>query len=241
MGLILTLLKRPAPVKYVIAMLWIVGIIILSGCVYVNQLTMTPKVEKLQIDNPIPLEVGLLITEESKKKIFRSDNYPNYNFSRPLYYLEPYQLPIGEAFERAALEIFSQVFRKVHLLRSLDEAKGLSMVLDLRLEAFDLNMIHSYFGGSSRYYNASVEIKSQAKISGALIKEGKTIWQKTVDSPMDGQRQVYSVLLKNTVSEQASGSIVSALKGLAQKMMEESRSTSISITLKDCCRFGCCL
>ncbi len=198
-----------------------IGIIfVFAGCTYTTQIAMLPKVEKMEIAKPIPLEAALLITEESKNQIFRSPSYPDFRHDFPIYFFEPYQLPIGEAFEKAALQIFSQVFQKVHLIRSPEEAKNYRLVIEPRLADFYLHLIHNVFG--YRPYQAVVEIQCKAKVNGTIINQGRKVWQKTIEPPLETRSQVYSDWLKNTVGEQASETIVLALKGLAIKMVEES-------------------
>ena len=218
---ILTLLDSLCLTKSSKSMLAIGIIFVVADCTYVGQVTMAPKVEKMEIAKPIPLEAGLLITEESKNQIFRSPSYPDYRHNYPVYFIEPYQLPIGEAFEKAAFQIFSQVFQKVHLIRSLDEAKNYRLVIEPRLADFYLHLIYNFFNEMRPYY-ALVEIQCKAKVNGTLINQGRTVWQKTIEPPLETRSQVYSDLLKNTVGEQASETIVLALKELAIKMMEES-------------------
>ena len=202
------------------SMLKIGAILFITGCTYTTQVAMAPKVEKMEIARPIPLEAASLITEESKNQIFRSPSYPDYRHNFPLYFIEPFQLPIGEAFEKAALQIFSQVFQKVHLIRSPEEAKNSKLIIEPRLADFSLHLVHNVF--SYRFYYAVVEIQCKAKVIGTLINQGRTVWQKTIEPPLEPRSQVYSDLLKNTVGEKASETIVLALKELAIKMMEES-------------------
>ena len=201
-------------------MLKIGAILFITGCTYTSQVAMTPKAEKMEIARPIPLEVALLITEESKNQIFRSPSYPDYRHNAPLDFIEPYQLPIGEAFEKAALQIFSQVFQKVHLIRSPKEAKNSELIIEPRLADFSLRLVYNVF--SYRLYFATVDIQCKAKVIGTLINQGKTVWQKTIETPLETVYPVYSQLLKDNVGEQASDTVVLALKGLAIKMMEES-------------------
>jgi hypothetical protein len=218
---ILTLLGRLRLMKSLKLMLAIEIIFVIAGCTYTSQIAMTPKEGKMEIASPIPLEAGLLITEESKDQIFRSPPYPDFRYNPPIYYIEPYQLPIGEAFEKAAVQIFSQVFQKVHLIRSLDEAKNYRLVIEPKLADFHLHLIYNFFGEMRPYY-ALVEIQCKAKVVGTLINQGRTVWQKTIEPPLETRSQVYSSLLKNTVGEDASETIVLALKGLAIKIVEES-------------------
>ena len=196
------------------------AVLLIAGCTYTNQITMTPKVEKMEISRPIPVEAALLITEESKNQIFRSSSYPDYRNNFPQYFIEPYQLPIGEAFEKAALQIFSQVFQKVRLIRSPEEAKNSKLIIELRLADFSLHLVYNVI--SFQFYFAVVDIQCKAKVTGTLINQGRTVWQKTIETPLETGYPLFSEFPKDSVGERASETVVLTLKALAIKMMEES-------------------
>jgi hypothetical protein len=210
------------------SMVIIGALLFVSGCAYTNPIAVAPKVGSMGITKPIPLEVALLITQESRNQIFKSSFYPDYRFEYPLYVIEPYQLPIGEAFEKAALQVFSQVFQKVHLIRSPEEAKNYKLILEPKLADFSIHLVYNSY--SVRYfYNSVVDIRSQAKVVGTLSNQGRTVWQKTFETPLETKYQVNSYLLGNTVGEQATDTVVLALKELARKMMEESQASPQAI------------
>jgi hypothetical protein len=201
-------------------MLAIGAALLMFGCAYTNKITMAPNVGKLEIAKPIPLKVALLITEESKNQIYSSPAYPDFQNDYPQYVLEPYQLPIGNAFEKAAFEIFSQVFQKVQLIRSPEEAKNTKLIFEPRLTDFSLHLAYNTI--TYRYYYSAMDIRCKAKVIGKIINQGKTIWEKTVETPLETEHLVYSSLLPNIVGEKASDTIILALKGLAGQMLEES-------------------
>ncbi len=66
-------------------------------------------------------------------------------------------------------------------------------------------------------------IHCRAKVVGTLSNQGRTVWQKTIETPMVTEHPVLDQLLGNLVGEQASDTLVQALKDLARKMMEESQ------------------
>ena len=131
---------------------------------------------------------------------------------------------MGEAFEKAAVQIFSQVFQKVHLIRSPEEAKNSKLIFETGLADFSLKL--SYNVIDYRYYYTVVDIRCQAKVRGKLINQGQTIWEKTVETPLQTEHLVNSELLSAIVGEKASDTIILALKGLASKVMEESMAPS---------------
>ena len=199
-------------------MLIIGAILFVSGCAYTNQIAMAPKVERIEISKPIPLAVALLISEESRSQIFKSSP-PDYPYQYPLYFIEPYQLPIGEAFEEAALQIFSQFFQKVDLIRTPEEAKKYKVILEPKLADFSVHLV--YYSLTDRHYYGVVFIHCRAKVVGTLRNQGRTVWQKTIETPMVTQYPVLDQLLGNLVGKEASDTLVQALEDLARNMMEE--------------------
>ncbi len=195
----------------------------LTGCAYdfSYKAKMTPHVEKLEIGKPIPLEAGLLIAEETRNQIFKSPPYPDYQGNFIIYPIEPYQLPIGQAFEEASLKIFSQIFRKVHLIRSTQEGQNYPVVIEPKLSDFNLSLF--YFNYGPYYYNELVDGRCSVKVTGTLLSQGRPIWQKSFETPLETKSWVNSYWLINNVAEMASDTIVLALKELAFLMEKESQ------------------
>ena len=82
-----------------VVILWMIfGLFLFNGgCAYQQpyQIPLAPEVGDIGLDRPIPLEVGLLIGEASRDRIFSSVPDPDRRFGDdPLYKLEPYQLAI---------------------------------------------------------------------------------------------------------------------------------------------------
>ena len=194
----------------------------LTGCAYdfSYKARMTPHVEKIKIGKPIPLEAGLLITEETRNQIFKSPPYPDYHGNFIIYPIEPYQLPIGQAFEEASLKIFSQIFRKVHLIRSTQEGQNYPVVIEPKLSDFNLSLF--YFNYGPYYYNELVDGRCSVKVTGTLFSQGRPIWQKSFETPLEAKSWVNSYWLINNVAEMASDTIVLALKELAFLIEKES-------------------
>ena len=202
-----------------------IGAILFSaGCAY-NQSTripMVPDVGEMITGKPIALEASLLITDETRGRIFKSPSYPDNRLNFAYYYIEPYQLPIGEAFEEACLKIFSQVFQKVTLIRTPEEAKNYPVVIEPKLTDFSLHLSYTTF--NYRIYDSVVDGWCTAKVLGTLINQGRPIWQKTIETPLETQRWVYSnYWTKDHVAKLASDTMVLALKELAVRMVKESQ------------------
>ena len=200
----------------------IIGAVLLTGCAYdfSYKAKMAPHVEEIEIGKPIPLEAGLLITQESRDRIFKSPPYPDYHGNFIIYHAEPYQLPIGQAVEEASIKIFSQIFQKVHLIRNAEEAKNYPLVIEPKLAGFYLSLFYSNHG--PYIDNELVDGRCSVKVTGTLLSQGRPIWQKSIETPFEAKSWVNSYWLINNVSELASDTIVQALKELAFLMEKES-------------------
>jgi hypothetical protein len=199
-----------------------IGAVLLSGCAtdFSYKGKMTPQVAKIAVGKSIPLEAGLLITPESGDQIYKSPLFPDYRGNAIIYNIEPFQLPIGQAFEEASIQIFSQIFQKVHLIRKAEEAKNYPVVIEPKLADFYLFLFYSNYG--LRIYNEYVDGKCSVKVTGTLMAQGRPIWQKSIETPLETNRWVNSYWLIDNVSGLASDTIVLALKELAYLILKES-------------------
>ena len=213
--------RKDGTMKKLITIL-ITGAVLFTGCAYDSGYKgkMIPHVEKIEIEKPIPLEVGLLITQESRDRIFKSPPYPDYRGNFIIFPIEPYQLPIGQAFEEASLQTFSQIFQKVHLIRNAEEAKNYPVVIEPKLADFYLSLFYFNYGG--RIDRELVDGQCFVKVTGTLFSQRRPIWQKSFETPLEAKNWVNSDWLINNVSELASDTIVLALKELAFLMEKES-------------------
>jgi hypothetical protein len=198
-------------------------LLLVSGCTlsYVSIIPMEPRVGKLGAKK-IPLEVGLLIAPEASGSIFRSPDYPDFHGRPIIYPIEPYQLPIGEAFEKACLQVFSQLFEKATLIRNAEEAGNYRLVIEPRMTDFYLNLFYSNQGIRS-IFEELVEGTCRVKISGALKSYGRTIWEKEMETPLGKDYRVNNFQLRGDVATFASETIVSAVKILAYQIVRESQ------------------
>jgi hypothetical protein len=206
-------------------MLFIMVIGLLSGCTKIPYFVpMSPQIEPLE-GRKIPLEVALLITPEARGRTFRSPDYPNFRGQFVVYGIEPYQLPVGEAFEKACLEIFSQVFEKVTLIRKAEEGKNYRLVIEPQMNDFYLDLFYTNTGSDRLgIYSEIVDEKCQVKVSGILKSYGRTIWEKAMETPMEKLQRVNNFQLRNQVAAFASETIVEAVKMLADQIIQESQT-----------------
>jgi hypothetical protein len=211
------MMKRFIALAFLLAMM--------SGCThsYISQIPMNPQVEKLE-GQKIPLEAALLITPEERGRIFRSPDYPNFKGRAIIYPIEPYQLPVGEAFEKACLDVFSHFFEKVTLIRNKEEDKNYRLVIEPQMNDFYLDLFYTNTGGRPSIYGELVDERCQVKVSGSLKSFGRTIWERTMETPMETVHRVNNFQLRNQVASFASDTIVLAVKMLAYQIVRESQN-----------------
>jgi hypothetical protein len=184
------------------------ALLLSAGCAYngAYQIPMAPQPIRLAVDKPIPLEAALLISQETRERIFKSPSLSNIGGEIIYYTLEPYQLPLGQAFEQLSLHLFSQVFQKVRLIRRPEEAGN----------ALPYGRVGAYRG-----YTEFADVQSQAKITCNLTTKGRPIWQKTVETPVQKGRLISSGLLEEDVGKFASDTLVLALRQMIDEMWQE--------------------
>jgi hypothetical protein len=198
-------------------------VLLLGGCAYYNPslISMKPVAEQLTVQK-IPLEVGLLVPSETRNYVFNSPQYPNFSGRPIIYPIEPYRLAVGEGYEKAALQVFSQFFEKVTLIRNGEETGRQRLVLELRLDDFYLNLFYTNTG--MRYiYEELVDGTCRLKVTGTLKSYGKTIWEKKIETPLESRHWVNNFQLRDDVAGMASETVFLALKTLADQIAQESR------------------
>ena len=199
------------------------GLVLLNtGCTSLvpSRISLTPQVGSLEIESVIPLEAALLISEESTNRLFVSAAYPDYKVNPPVYFLEPYQLPIGRAFEAAALKAFAQVFKKITLVRTPEQAGSYLLVVEPKLEDFYLHL--NYYTMDYRgMYNQQVDGKCQVKITATVFSKGKPVWQKKIKTPIESGFWVTTPWLDDRVGELAAETLVLGLSDLAVQLAKD--------------------
>jgi hypothetical protein len=198
--------------------------LISSSCAYnkIDQIPMIPPVVKTDFGKPFPFEAGLLITEQTRAQIFQSKATPDIITQYYWGVLEPYRIPVGQALEEASIRIFSKIFKKIHLIRSLEEGQKYPLIIEPKLLDFDFHLLYSTI--SNRFsYQVVIDARSQAKVSGSLKIHDRAIWQNSFKTPVKYQRWFDDYQLKKMVGQQASETIAQALEELAFMIAEESR------------------
>lgn len=198
--------------------------LISSSCAYnkIDQIPMSPPLVKRDFGKPFPLEAGLLISEQTRGQVFQSKAMPDMMNDYLWGALEPYQIPVGQIFEEASVQIFSGIFQKIHLIRSREEGNKYPLIIEPKLLDFDFHLRYATFYLNWSYL-VRVDARSQTRVSGSLIVGDRAIWQNSYKTPVIYQRWFDDYQLKEKVGQQASETITQALEELAGIMVEESR------------------
>ena len=106
------------------------GIYMLSGSGCAVKVPLSPDIPNLQFGKKLPVEAALLITEETRNYIFKGkpDTLVGSGGS--------YELAFGEALERTSVEIFSQIFDKITLVRTPEEARKFKIFIEPKVEDY---------------------------------------------------------------------------------------------------------
>jgi hypothetical protein len=198
--------------------------LIISNCAYnkIDLIPMAPPIVKADFGNPFPFETGLLIYQKTREQVFLSPSIPDILNQYYWRTLEPYQLPVGQTFEEASIQIFSRIFPKIHLIRSLEEGQKYPLIIEPKLLDFDF---HLRYATISQYisYQVFFETWSQAKVLVTLKIHDRPIWQNTAMPYMIHQSWYDDYYLINNVGQQASETITQALGKVAVLLLDESR------------------
>jgi hypothetical protein len=164
---------------------------------------MDPYVGTGFIKGTLPVEAALLITEEAGRYVYRGKPLGD-PFSRAFEY------PLGEALQRASVDAFSQVFKKLVLVRTLDDAKNYRIVIKPAIEDFQFSFPRYTFVG---YAVSKITVKV------ILCSGGARIWERTAESPE--QRRVIKNIGWSDFGECASAALVYTLKDIADEISTE--------------------
>ncbi len=195
--------KRLSGIQRCFNIAFIAGVAIVSfGCTV--KVPMNPYVGKIEINQELPVEAGLLITEATKNYVFKGNPESFTGGGRP------HEFPLGEALENASLQAFSQVFKKVSLVRTREEAKNYPIVVEPRIEEF-----HFEYDQLS-YVGFAVAVLSKIKVRVTLANGETKIWEKIVESPQQKEGPwVFDPNYEKETGLSASKALVFTLKDIA--------------------------
>ena len=183
--------------------------IVSFGCTV--KVPMNPYVGKIEIGQELPVEAGLLITEETKSYVFKGNPESFTGGGRP------HEFPLGEALENASLQAFSQVFKKVSLVRSRKEANNYQVVIEPGIEEF-----HFEYDQLS-YVGFAVAVLSKIKVRVTLANGETKIWEKTVESPQQKEGPwVFDPGYEKETGLSASKALVFTLKDITAAIAADS-------------------
>ena len=198
--------------------------LIISSCAYdkIERIPITPSLVKMDFGQPFPFEAGLLITEQTRGQVFQSKKVPDILTQYFYYVLEPYQLPVGQALEEVSLQIFSNIFQKIHLIRTLEEGNKYPLIIEPKLLDFDYHLIYSTIP-SHLAYQVVIDGRSEAKASLSLTARDRSIWENSYKTPVMFRRWFDDYLLRKNMGDQTWETLTLALEELAYRMLEETR------------------
>jgi hypothetical protein len=171
---------------------------------------MIPDVGKIEIKEKLPIEAGLLITEETKNYIFMG--HPE-SFTASA---RPHEFPLGEALERASFQTFSQVFQKVTLVRTSTETKNYKIFIEPKIEDF-----HFRYDQLS-YVGFAVAVLSKIKVRVTLASGETKVWEKSIESPEQKKGPwFFNPGYEKEVGESASEALSFTLRKIALEITED--------------------
>lgn len=187
---------------------------------------MNADVERLQVHRKFPLQAALLISEEDKNYV--------YKVTPSIFQLSGivHVFPLGQALEKESVQVFSQIFRDVQVVRTLEEAKKFKIFIAPKIEDFSFR----YEEGKGQYSDVRYIVPIAAiKVKTALYGGGTQIWEKSVKSPEQQRIIPYrsGFTSENDAGEIASKALNYALKKTAEEIMQdpevEKNAASVSI------------
>ena len=185
------------------------GIYMLSGSGCAVKVPLSPDIPNLQFGKKLPVEAALLITEETRNYIFtgRSDSLTGRGTS--------YELAFGETLETTSIEIFSQIFDKIAVVRTLEEAKKYKIYVEPKIEDF-----HFSFSTDKVPLFGQIIVFSRIKVHIKAGSHDVTIKEESVESPeAQGKPGVFKA--ENDLGGSASAALVYSLSKIAIQLSED--------------------
>jgi hypothetical protein len=185
--------------RFLLACLVLPALILTTGCTM--SIPMSPKIGELVLLKPIPIEVALLVTDETHNYVYRS---------RPSSFAgsaTPFEFPLGQALETVSMDAFSQVFQKVVLVRTLTEARRYPVYIEPSIDEFDFHY--------EPFDSSPLVVKLAARV--VLMDAGSKVWERVESSQIRGLR---SGNHRQLWGDAANESLVTCVKKIAMAMSE---------------------
>jgi hypothetical protein len=181
---------------------------VVSGCII--KVPVIPNVGKLELKETIPLEAGLLITEETRSYIFKGNPESFTGSARP------HEFPLGQALESASYQTFSQVFQKVTIVRTPLEAKSYKVSIAPIIENFHFRYDQLSYAGFA------VAVVSKIKVRVTLASGEIKIWEKSVESPEQRKGPwIINISPEEKAGEAASDALTFTLREIATEIAQD--------------------
>jgi hypothetical protein len=186
--------------QFRMAFLCVLALIIVAGCT--KFIPMSPKIGELVLLKPIPVEVALLVTDETRNYVYRGRPSSLTGSAGTL------EFPLGQALETVSMDAFSQVFRKVVVVRTLSDAQRYPAHIKPSVEAFDFRI--------EPFNSSPFLVKLTMRV--ALMDANAQVWERV---EANQTRALRSGDLARLWGEAATENLVTSMKKIAMVMSED--------------------
>jgi hypothetical protein len=189
----------------------ILSLILIGSSSCTVKVPMSPDVGIVYDKERLPVETGLLITEENRNYVFKG-NPESFTMSA-----RPHEFPLGEALEKSALQAFSQIFQKVSLVRTNEEAKKFKLFIEPKIEDFHFRYDQLSYAGFA------IAVLSKIKVHVNLASGEKIVWEKSVESP-EQKKGPWAINFgyEIDVGESASDALIFTLRQISSEIVADS-------------------
>ncbi|MBN1828434.1 MAG: caspase family protein [Deltaproteobacteria bacterium] len=183
-------------------------LVAVAGCT--QKVVLKPEPGYLGVAERLPVRAALLIPETVK----------DYKFvGKPesvTMGMSPHEFPLGLALEEASMQIFSQVFDRLQLVRLPADAKKFDMILEPMVEDFHFRYDQLTYAGFA------VSVLSTVKLKVTLSTGETRIWERSVESPEQRKGPwVFDPSFIKKTGESASDALVYCLRKIALDMVAD--------------------
>jgi len=203
--------------KTIIFSFLILGGFSLWGCASLPKevyVPLNPDVESFPVYRKLPVQAALLISEGDKNYVYKvTPSIEQLSNTVHIFLL-------GDALEKNSIQVFSQIFRGVQVVRTSAEAQKFKIVIAPKIEEFNFR----YDEGKSSYSDVRyILFTVTMKVKTTLYREGTQIWEKGVKSPAQQKTSPYHTGFTNEddMGEVASRALNYALKKMAEEIAQD--------------------
>jgi len=190
---------KPLRGLFLLSAVLLSGVLFTSGCSI--RVPVSAGVGRISVSSKLAGKAALLITDETSNYVFQG------NPEGMAYGARPHEFPFGQALEDASIEALSQVFEKLDVVRTHDEAARYPFMITPEITEFRFS-----------YPNFGLASAANMRIKATLSSGSETIWEKEVAAPE--QRKGMGV---DEMGRAASEALSIAVKQLAREMASDQR------------------